>query len=197
MNFIDKITDTISDHQQMIKRILTNHELVKEIEHGVSVIAESLCNGGTIFAFGNGGSAADAQHIVSELVGRYFLERNGLRAIALSTDGSTMTSLANDFGYDEIFSRQLDALGHPGDVALAISTSGQSPNIIKGIETAKAKGMQVIGFTGQNGRSMASLCDATILIPSQETPRIQEGHVLVYHIICGLVEQAVCLWKEN
>ena len=192
MDLAERITDSISDHKEMIDNILSDTEFVKEVERSALIIAESLCSGGTVFAFGNGGSAADAQHIVAELVGRFKMERGGLRAIALSTDGSTMTSLSNDFGYDEVFAHQIDALGRPGDVAIAISTSGKSPNIIKGIKKAKEKGMLVIGLTGKDGGSMLSLCDTALLIPSHETPRIQEGHVLVYHILCGLAEQAVC-----
>ena len=195
MNMIEKITNSISTHQQMIEKILSDHMLVEEIERAVLIISESLCSDGTVFTFGNGGSAADSQHIAAELVGRFYIERGGLRAIALSTDSSIMTSISNDFGYDEIFAWQIDALGYPGDVAVAISTSGKSQSVIKGIEKAKEKGIQVIGLTGKDGGSMLPLCDATILIPSFETPHIQEGHVLVYHIICGLVEQAVCAKK--
>ena len=195
MNMIDKITNSISTHQQMIEKILSDHMLVEEIERAVLIISESLCSDGTVFTFGNGGSAADAQHIAAELVGRFYIERGGLRAIALSTDSSIMTSISNDFGYDEIFAWQIDALGNPDDVAIAISTSGKSQSVIKGIEKAKEKGIQVIGLTGKDGGSMLPLCDSTILIPSFETPHIQEGHVLVYHIICGLVEQAVCVKK--
>ncbi len=195
MDLIERITDSISEHREMIDNILSDSEFVKEIEHSALIIAESFCSGGTVFAFGNGGSAADAQHIVAELVGRFAIERGGLRAIALSTDGSIMTSLSNDFGYDEVFAHQIDALGSPGDVAIAFSTSGKSPNIIKGIEKAKEKEMQVIGLTGKDGGSIVPLCDSILLIPSQDTPRIQEGHVLAYHILCGLVEQAVCARK--
>ena len=195
MDLIERITASISDHREMIDNILSDSEFVKEVERSALIIAESLCSGGTVFAFGNGGAAADAQHIVAELVGRFAIERGGLRAIALSTDGSIMTSLSNDFGYDEVFAHQIDALGSSGDVAIAISTSGKSPNIIKGIEKAKEKEMQVIGLTGKDGGSMLPLCDSVLLIPSHDTPRIQEGHVLVYHILCGLVEQAVCARK--
>jgi D-sedoheptulose 7-phosphate isomerase len=120
------------------------------------------------------------------------MERRGLRAIALTTDSSVMTSLTNDFGYDEIFSRQVEALGKRGDIALAISTSGNSPNVIKAIFAAHDQGLKVIGLSGREGGGMRSLCDHLIVIPSPDTPRIQEGHALVYHILCGLVEQIIC-----
>lgn len=195
MDLAERITGSITDHRDMIDTILKDSAFIKEVERSALIIAESLCSDGTVFAFGNGGSAADAQHIVAELVGRFEMERMGLRAIALSTDGSTMTSLSNDFGYDGVFAHQIDALGRPGDVAIAISTSGKSPSIIKGIEKAKEKEMLVIGLTGKGGDRMLPLCDAALIIPSHKTPRIQEGHVLVYHILCGLVEQAVCARK--
>ena len=197
MDLNERIADAIVAHQKVIEKIRKDHTLINEIERASLIISESLFAGGAVLTFGNGGSAADAQHIVAELVGRFFIERDGFRAIDLSSNSSIITSLSNDFGYDEIFSRQIIALGNPGDVAIAISTSGKSPSVLNGIEAAKEKGLQVIGFTGKDGGSMPSLCDVAILIPSQDTPHIQEAHVLIYHIMCGLVEQAVCEWQAK
>ena len=145
--------------------------------------------GGKILLIGNGGSAADAQHIAAELVGRFKKERKALPAIALTTDTSLLTALANDRGYETIFSRQLEALANEKDVLIAITTSGSSPNILKAVETAKAKGVFVIGLTGENGTKLKAMADLTIMVPSSNTPRIQEAHITIGHIICSLVER--------
>lgn len=192
MNLNDAIRTAILDHQRVVESLLADPRFTGDIGHAAGMIAGCIGNGGTVLVFGNGGSAADAQHIAAELVGRFLMERRGLRAIALTTDSSIMTSLANDFGADEVFSRQVDALGRPGDIALAISTSGNSPNVLRAIETARAKEMTVIGLSGRDGGKMRGVCDHLLVIPSPDTPRIQEGHALVYHILCGLVEQLVC-----
>jgi D-sedoheptulose 7-phosphate isomerase len=188
----ERIVETLTAHHDMIKASIADDTFLDSVERAVLVISESLCAGGTVFTFGNGGSAADAQHIAAEIVGRFKATRPGLPAIALVTDGAVMTSLANDFGYDKVFSRQIEGLGREGDIALAISTSGTSPNILAAVETARDRGMQVVALTGSGGGELASRSDAAIMIPSDDTPVIQEGHMAVYHIICGLVEQAVC-----
>lgn len=137
---------------------------------------------------GNGGSAADAQHWAGELVSRFNYERPGLPAIALTTDTSILTAIGNDYGYDRVFARQIEALGAPGDVLVAISTSGNSPNVVAAIEAARARELATIGFTGQGGGRMAALCDVCIRIPSASTPRIQEGHAVLGHALCAMIE---------
>jgi len=188
MNPTDTAYKAITDHGSMISAMTGDRSFASQIARAAHAIAASLRDGGGVLVFGNGGSAADAQHISGELVGRFAMERKGLRAVALTTDASVMTSLANDYGYEAIFSRQIEALGRPGDIALALSTSGNSPNIIRAIETAKENGLTVIGLSGRGGGLMRDVCDILIVIPSDDTPRIQEGHTLVYHILCGLVE---------
>jgi D-sedoheptulose 7-phosphate isomerase len=151
----------------------------------------SLANGGTIFFCGNGGSAADAQHLAAELAGRYFVDRPGMAAIALSTNTSSLTAIGNDFGFEEVFSRQLEGLGTPGDVLVAITTSGGSANVLRAVERAHALGMIVIGMTGSKGGSFAARCDHALITPHDVTPRIQEGHIVMGHTLCELVERAI------
>jgi len=137
---------------------------------------------------GNGGSAADAQHIAAELVSRFHYERPGLAAFALTTDTSALTAIGNDYGYDRIFARQLNAVGAEGDVFIALSTSGRSPNILRGLEEARCKKITAVGLTGSSGGDMPPLCDYCVHVPAVETARIQEGHILLGHILCGLIE---------
>lgn len=151
----------------------------------------ALRGGHTIFWFGNGGSAADAQHLASELVGRFQRERDGLRSFALTTDASVLTSLSNDFGYEQVFARQLDALCRPGDVAVGISTSGNSPNVIAGVAAARAAGAVTIGMTGAGGGELAGRVDLCLAVPSEVTARVQEGHMLLGHTLCELIEDAM------
>jgi D-sedoheptulose 7-phosphate isomerase len=151
----------------------------------------SLGSGGTVYFCGNGGSAADAQHLAAELSGRYFLDRPALAAIALTTNSSALTAIGNDFGFEQVFARQLRGLGTPGDVLVAISTSGRSPNVLRAIETAHELGMTVIGMTGLAGRRFAAQCDHALVTPSASTPRIQEGHIAMGHALCELVERAL------
>lgn len=140
---------------------------------------------------GNGGSAADAQHIAAELVSRFYIDRPGLASIALTTDTSILTAISNDYGYARLFARQIEALGQPGDVFIAVSTSGHSENVIQGIQQAREQGLQVIGLTGQSGGTMAALCDLCLCVPSNDTPRIQECHILIGHILCAAVEKTL------
>jgi D-sedoheptulose 7-phosphate isomerase len=162
----------------------------KQIAEAATAIVTCLRAGGKLIAFGNGGSATDAQHMVAELVGRYAVKRQALAAIALTTNSSSLTAIANDFGFEEIFARQLEALGKPHDVVLAISTSGNSSNVLRGVETAKALGLKKIGLTGNDGGKLRDLVDICVTVPSRSTPRIQEAHALVIHILCGIVENA-------
>jgi D-sedoheptulose 7-phosphate isomerase len=145
--------------------------------------------GGKVLFCGNGGSAADAQHLAAELSGRFYTDRPPLFAEALHVNTSYVTAVANDFGYDEVFARMVEAAGRPGDVLAAFSTSGNSPNILKAVAKAKEQGMTVIGFTGATGGKMASLCDILLNVPSTDTPRIQESHILIGHIVCEMVER--------
>lgn len=153
-------------------------------------IIEGLSAGKKLLIFGNGGSAADAQHIAAELVGRYKSERRALPALALTTDTSILTAVGNDYSFKEIFARQISALGNPGDIALAISTSGNSPNVLKGLRAARRIGMSTVGFSGRTGGKMKTLVDFCLCVPSDATARIQECHMLVAHIICAMVETA-------
>lgn len=148
-----------------------------------------LKQGGKILFAGNGGSAADAQHWAAELVSRFGYDRPGLAGIALTTDTSALTAIGNDYGYERVFARQVEALGRKGDVLFAISTSGHSKNILQAIDAAHAAGIEVIGFTGRKGGAMAERCTICLRMPSDETPKIQEGHELIGHLICGLVER--------
>lgn len=151
----------------------------------------SLGAGGTMFFCGNGGSAADAQHLAAELAGRYTMDRPPLPATALTTNSSSVTAIGNDYGYDQVFSRQLDGLGRPGDVLVAITTSGGSPNVVRAVEVARRRGMTVIGFTGSKGGRFAAMCDHALVTPSDATPRIQEGHIAMGHALCELIERAL------
>ena len=160
-----------------------------KLQKTVDSLHDTLKTGHKILIFGNGGSAADAQHIAAEFVVRLKLERRGYPAIALTTDSSILTSCGNDYGFDRIFERQVEALGSFGDAAIAISTSGNSKNVILGIKEAKRKGMLVIGFTGKGGGAMAKLCDILIDVSASNTMRIQETHITFFHIICDLVEK--------
>lgn len=151
-------------------------------------VVESLSAGGKVFFFGNGGSAADAQHLAAEFTGRYLRERRALPALALSVNSSSVTAIGNDYGFDLVFARQLEALGTACDVAVGISTSGNSSNVIRALEVAKSKSMFTVALTGASGGRLGDVADCTIRIPSEETPRIQECHILAGHIICEIVE---------
>ncbi|NOU24893.1 MAG: D-sedoheptulose 7-phosphate isomerase [Methylotenera sp.] len=180
-NEIDKAISVFSN-------IRTNEDILAKAEVCVGEICAALNNGNKILLAGNGGSAADAQHIAGEFVSRFNYDRPGLAAFALTVDTSILTAIGNDYGYEMLFARQIQATSRPGDIFWAYSTSGKSPNIITAMRTAKQLGLKVIGFTGKNGWSQPDLCDFSIEIPSTETPKIQEGHLLLGHIICGLVE---------
>ena len=163
-------------------------ELSAQLITAVELSIAALRAGNKLMFAGNGGSAADAQHWAGELVSRFYYDRPGLAAIALTTDSSILTAIGNDYGYDYTFARQLEALGREGDVFVAISTSGNSPNILRAADAAHKRGVRVIGFTGESGGKLAALCDICFRIPSSETPRIQEGHEFVGHLLCALIE---------
>lgn len=159
-----------------------------QVVDAVAVAVAALRAGNKLLFAGNGGSAADAQHWAGELVSRFYFDRPGLSAIALTTDTSILTAIGNDYGYDYVFARQIEALAHAGDVFFAISTSGNSKNILRAIKAARARGVKTIGFTGQSGGAMAEQCDLCFKVPSGETPHIQEGHEFLGHLLCGLIE---------
>ena len=159
-----------------------------DLQRAVSLCVQALRDGRKLLFAGNGGSAADAQHWAGELVSRFYYDRPGLAAIALTTDSSILTAVGNDYGYDYTFARQIEALGQAGDVFIAISTSGNSPNILRAAQAARARGMHVLGFTGRGGGKLAPLADICFRMPSDETPRIQEGHEFVGHLLCALIE---------
>lgn len=162
--------------------------LAAEIERAGNLIAAALRGGRKLMLCGNGGSAADSQHIAAEMAGRFVNDRRPLAAVALSTDTSTMTCIANDYTFDEVFSRQVMGLGMRGDCLLAISTSGNSRNVLRAAEAARAAGIQVIGLLGKGGGALQNACDVSIVVPSQTTARIQEAHIFIGHMLCALVE---------
>lgn len=168
------------------------NQLIPDIVLATNKIIASLKSGGKLLLMGNGGSAADAQHLAAELIGRFQVERQALPAIALNTDTSILTCLSNDYDYSIVFSRQLEALCQTNDVVIGLSTSGNSKNILKGIATAKQKNAYTIGFSGNQGGELAKLVDLAINIPSSNTARIQEAHIFIGHTICQLIEQAFC-----
>ncbi|HKR02104.1 MAG TPA: D-sedoheptulose 7-phosphate isomerase [Pyrinomonadaceae bacterium] len=160
-----------------------------DVERAARIIADCFNSGGKLLLFGNGGSAADAQHIAGEFVNRFLpQDRRALPAVALTTDGGVLTCIANDTGFEKIFARQVEALGAPGDVCLAITTSGKSGNVVSAIEAARARGMKVIGLLGRDGGLCAPLCDLPLVVQSDDTQRVQETHNLIGHVLCELVE---------
>jgi len=169
--------------------------LARSAAPAVAAAAEALVgcfeNGGTVYFCGNGGSAADAQHLAAEFSGRYMVERPGLPAVALSTNSSAVTAIGNDYGYEQVFSRQLEGLGAPGDVLVAITTSGKSESIRRAVRAAHRLGMTVIGMTGARGAEFAALCDIALVTPHASTPNIQEGHIVMGHAFCQIVERAL------
>ena len=159
------------------------------IARTAETIAHGLRNGRKVLFFGNGGSAADAQHLAAELVGRFGPDRSALPGIALTTDTSILTALGNDYGYDKVFSRQIEALGQPGDTALGISTSGNSPSVLGALDVARARGLFTVGLTGETGGKMNDRAEVLFRVPSKQTPRIQETHILLGHILCDLIDR--------
>src|ERR1700722_8192751 len=184
---IESIQQSISAKQ----RLLDSAETIAAIARVSEVLIESLRAGHKLLLFGNGGSPADAQHIAAEFVGRFAFDRPPLPALALSVNTSAVTAIGNDYGFDQVFSRQIEALGHRGDVAIGISTSGNSPNVLQGLIAARKMGLHTVAFSGGNGGKLMSAADHCLCAPSKETPRIQECHILIGHVISQLVEQAI------
>ena len=188
MNYINS---QIQSHIETAKKVAESTELLGAVEAAADVIIEALKKNGKIMLAGNGGSAADSQHIAAELINRFNFDREGLYAIALTTDTSVLTSIGNDYAFDKIFSRQIRAIGNAADVFVAFSTSGNSANIIDALKECKLRGIKTVGFSGLSGSAMKDYCDVLISVPSSETPRIQEMHILLAHIICGMVEDTI------
>jgi len=185
------VAEAIRDTARLLDRMAADAALCAATEQAAEIATTALKAGHKLLLCGNGGSAADAQHWAGELVSRFYYDRPGLPAIALTTDSSILTAIGNDYGYERVFARQVEALGQAGDVLFAISTSGNSKNIIAAIEAAQAHKILVVGFTGEGGGAMATLCDLCIRVPSPSTPRIQEGHEVLGHAICAMVEAAI------
>ncbi len=186
----DKIQDILLESIQVKEEILRSG--IGQIKEIAELLIESLRKGGKVILFGNGGSAADAQHIAAELIGRFKKDRSALAALALTTNTSVLTSLANDYGYEVIFAKQIEALGQKNDIVIAISTSGKAKNVSLGIKQAKKIGLKTVALTGGDGGELAKLADVSFLVPSMVTARIQEAHITIGHIICELVEQTLC-----
>lgn len=181
------VSEELLDHQNIIQKVIDS--LSGNIEAACEMIITTLKNGNKVLLAGNGGSAADAQHIAAELSGRFVKERKALPGIALTTDTSAITSIANDYGYEYVFSRQLEALGKPGDLFIGISTSGNSEGILNAFKSAKKLDCKTLGLSGRNGGKMNGLCDLNIIVPSETTARIQEMHILIGHILCKAVDK--------
>lgn len=188
-DILQLVTERIKDSIEAKQATLQDPQLVDLISRIAQACVHGLKNGGKVIFFGNGGSAADAQHLAAELAGRYLKERNALPAIALTTNTSCLTAIANDYGYDAVFSRQIEALGNRGDIAIGISTSGNSNNVIRAMRVAREKGLITVGLTGQSGGQLRHESQYCLCVPSERTPRIQEVHILVGHILCEIIEE--------
>ena len=184
-----KVKNLITKQAQILENFFANKEI--HIMRALDEICARLKMGHKVMVFGNGGSAAQAQHFAAELVNKFLMSRRAIPAISLTTDTSSLTSIANDLAFDHVFSRQLEALGKEGDVVLALSTSGESKNVIRALQTAKEKGFFSIGLTGEGGGTVGSLCDILLDVPSQETPRVQEVHLFLLHFLCQEIEERV------
>ncbi len=185
----EPIVEYLARSRDLVEAAIGDQRLIETIAAVVDRVAAALGAGNKVLLAGNGGSAADAQHIACEFIGKFEYDRAPAAAIALTTDSSALTAIANDYGYDRVFERQVQGLGRPGDVLIALSTSGRSPNILKAIAAARASGLVVIGFTGKSGGDMAARCDLCLFAPSDSTPLIQQLHITAGHIVCGLVEE--------
>jgi len=186
---IHEIQSQLQAHRALFESI--ERDMTPQIAELAALLAETFAGGNKLLVMGNGGSAADSQHFVAEIVGRFKLERKALPAIALTTDTSILSAIGNDYGFDAVFSRQVEAHAVSGDVVVGISTSGNSPNVLKALQLARDRGCRTIGLLGRDGGSIKPLCDLALVVPSTDTPRIQEGHGAIIHIVCDLVEKAL------
>ena len=190
-NFEQRASELIKASIATKQQLLGDHKLVATIARVSEMLVKTFVQGNKVMLFGNGGSAADSQHIAAEFVGRFAFNRPALPALALSVNTSCLTAIGNDYGFDQAFSRQIEALGRAGDMAIGISTSGNSPNVLLGLETAKKMGIVAVAMAGQTGGKMKSLAEFCLCAPSHETPRIQECHILMGHIISELAEETI------
>jgi D-sedoheptulose 7-phosphate isomerase len=190
-DFGHRVTELMRASIATKQTMLSSSELVATIAKVTEILVASLRQGNKVILFGNGGSAADAQHIAAELVGRFAFDRPALPALALSVNSSCVTAIGNDYGFDQVFSRQIEALAKAGDVAVGISTSGNSPNVAKAVLAARQMGLRTVGLTGTSGGTLAKSAEVCICVPSRDTPRIQECHILIGHIISELVEKEI------
>jgi D-sedoheptulose 7-phosphate isomerase len=186
---IAEITSQLQANRDVIARI--EKDLTAQIAETAIFLIDAFRRGGKLLVMGNGGSAADSQHFAAEIVSRFRMERPGLPAIALSTDTSILTAIGNDYGFDVVFRRQVEALANPGDIVVGISTSGNSTNVRMALELAREKGCRTIALLGRDGGSIKNICDLALVVPSDDTPRIQEGHITIIHIVCDLVEKGM------
>jgi D-sedoheptulose 7-phosphate isomerase len=191
----DEIRAIADEHHEAVRGFFDRQ--AGELARAAGLLTSALARGGTVLLCGNGGSAADAQHIAAELTGRFLRERRGLPAVALTTDSSALTAIGNDYGFERIFARQVEALGRPGDVLVAITTSGSSPNVLHAIDEARARGLAVIGLLGRDGGAARARCDAALVVESEVTARVQEVHILVAHILCEAVDRALAGPREG
>jgi len=182
------LREVLEEHRRVLEATASAAALAREFAQALALLETSLATGGKVLLFGNGGSAADAQHLAAELVVRYRAERRALPAIALTTDTSALTACANDLGFEALFERQVEALGRAGDVAVGLSTSGRSPNVLKGLRAARAAGLKTVALSGASGGDLEPLCDVLIRIPSSDTARIQEMHITLGHALCQALE---------
>ncbi len=189
MDEIEIIKSELKSSAELKLRLTNTHAAI--IKNTADIIYDAVTKGSVLFLFGNGGSAADAQHIAAEFINRFKIERQSLPAIALSTDTSVITSIGNDYSFDDIFSKQIIALGKKGDIAFGISTSGNSPNVLKAFSAAKNKGLFTIGLLGKDGGKALSMVDLAIVIDHTDTPRIQEAHITIGHIICSIIDHRI------
>ena len=183
------IIDRINKNIEIKQNILLDNNLIKKIDFTSQTIIKAYKSGRKVILFGNGGSAADAQHLAAELVNKFYLDRKSLPAITLTVNTSILTAIGNDYSFNKIFSKQLEGMGEEGDIAIGISTSGNSKNVIEGLKFAKEKKLYTIGFTGKDGGIINNIVDICINVPSDDTPRIQEAHIMIGHIICEIVEK--------
>lgn len=184
----DIVLAELQAHKETIDRVMEN--LQSDIEKACNMAVKAIQNGNKIILFGNGGSASDAQHIAGELTGRYKKERRGLPAISINTDTSALTAIGNDYAYDRIFERQVEALAQPGDLLIGISTTGNSENVVKALDYGRQLGCATLGLSGKGGGKMNGRCDLNVIVPSNDTPRVQEMHILIGHTICQVIDNA-------
>jgi D-sedoheptulose 7-phosphate isomerase len=186
MDLLSRLAEAVADARRLMERVVS--EQGEAVAAAARLLADTLSTGGKVLIFGNGGSAADSQHIAAEFVNRFQVERPPLAALALTTDTSILTSIANDYAFAEVFAKQVQALGRPGDVAWGLSTSGSSLNVVLALERARALGLKTLALSGANGGPVAAQADLAIVVPSRNTPRIQEVHITVSHVLCDLVD---------